>query len=599
MDALVQNGHLMVTLCLLLASAVLMHALFWQDYSLEYAANYTDKYLSTFYRLTAFWAGQAGSMLFWALVITVTGTLFTLTKGYQKLSSQTKLWFWVFYHPVNAFFTLLLAVYSNPFIMQNPAPLDGNGLNPLLQNPGMIIHPPLLFIGYGVFLVPACLALAQHTHCDGEGEIAWHSATRGFLMTAWVFLTAGIMLGAWWAYMELGWGGYWAWDPVENSSLVPWLLATACLHTVLVERRSKKLVRFNVFLISLTTISTFFATFLVRSGVIDSVHAFGRGSVGTPLLTLVCVTLLLCSFIAVSSPRKGEALSDITSREGLLAIMSWFLIAIAAIISLATVWPILSKAFSNSPVGLDAHFYNRVCLPLAAIVLLLLACCRLVMWNKTRFTQPLSTLLILSFVASGLLLWYFGYQEPTAILATSACVAILLGLSSRLFSKERRAIPLGAWGAHLGLTLCALGIAFSGPYSQEKNLYLAEGESVQFRNYTLRLEHLGQEDGAGYSALLARIQVFSDGKLMGVLQPERRMYEKFGDMQFSEVDTIPSLLNELYVSLLGLTSEKKILVRFSIKPLVNWLWIGSFLMSIFPLLALAKKKKQNQETDND
>ena len=289
--ALIEKVHWAITGALSLAAALLLHALFWNDFSLVYVASYTDRVLPAFYRLTAFWAGQPGSMLFWAFSVAISGSIFALTPAYKRLTPATRLWYWGFFYAIMAFFALILSCWSNPFEMQSPVPPDGNGLNPLLQNPGMIFHPPLLFLGYGGFTVPACLALAQSLS-GGEGEDGWHRVTRPVTLLAWAFLTAGIILGMWWAYMELGWGGYWAWDPVENASLIPWLISTAALHTLIVQERRNKLHRVNVALMCLTTISAFFATYLVRSGVVQSVHAFGDGSVGTPLTVFVLGGLL-------------------------------------------------------------------------------------------------------------------------------------------------------------------------------------------------------------------------------------------------------------------------------------------------------------------
>ena len=296
--AFIEKGHILVTGCFLMASAFLLHALYWKDYRLDYVSSYTDNILDLFYRLTAFWAGQPGSMLFWGLTVAVMGSLFALTRNYKSLSGETRLWFWTFFYILTAFFGLILTVWSNPFAMQYPVPADGRGLNPLLQNPGMIIHPPLLFLGYAGFAIPTCLALAEALSGDQENGRPWYVSTRTFMLLAWAFLSAGILLGAWWAYMELGWGGYWAWDPVENSSLIPWLFATATFHTIVVERRRQILRRTNIFLISLTTLSSFFATYLVRSGVIDSVHAFGQGPVGKPLLIFILASLALITAVS-------------------------------------------------------------------------------------------------------------------------------------------------------------------------------------------------------------------------------------------------------------------------------------------------------------
>lgn len=588
---LAEKAHWVVSGALLLASALLLHALFWHDFSLQYVASYTDLILPAFYRLTAFWAGQPGSMLFWALAVALSGSVFACTRSCRSLSPATRLWYWTFFYAIMAFFALILTCWSNPFLMQSPPPADGNGLNPLLQNPGMIFHPPLLFLGYGGFTVPACLALAQALSRGKDSEGAWFRLTRPFIILAWLFLTAGIVLGAWWAYMELGWGGYWAWDPVENASLIPWLMGTASLHTLIVEERRGKLGRVNVIMMSLTTVSAFFATYLVRSGVIDSVHAFGDGSVGTPLTVFVLAGLLITFWVACTAPREGRPLAGLDSREGLLTLVAWVLLALSAIILTATMWPVISKLWATAPRGLDANFYNRVCLPLGALLLVMMAACPWLGWNgglrdKGRFFAVLG-----AFVAAAAVIWTLGYRQPTALLAAAAAIAIALGVVLLLADSAIRRQPasLGALGAHLGMALAALGIAFSGPYTQDKEMFLSKGQSEQVGGYAVTLLDIQDGRQPGYEYIAARLQISRDGKNLGVIAPERRMYDKFGNMQFSEVDVIPGLGNEIYGSLLGLDEDSRVLVKVSVEPLVNWIWIGGALMCLLPLLGLRRR----------
>lgn len=597
---LIEKAHWAVSGSLLVASALLLHALYWHDFSLQYVASYTDLILPVFYRLTAFWAGQPGSMLFWALAVALSGSLFACTRACKLLSPSTRLWYWVFFYGIMAFFALILTNWSNPFLMQDPAPADGNGLNPLLQNPGMIFHPPLLFLGYGGFTVPACLALAQALSGQGGSEGVWFRLSRPFILLAWLFLTAGIVLGAWWAYMELGWGGYWAWDPVENASLIPWLIGTASLHTLIVEDRRGKLGRVNVAMMALTTVSAFFATYLVRSGVIDSVHAFGDGSVGTPLTVFILTGLVITVWVACAAPRRGEPLAGLDSREGFLTLVAWVLLALAVIILTATMWPVISKLWTTAPRGLDANFYNRVCLPLGALLMLMMAACPWLGWggglrNKKAFFAVLG-----GFALSALAIWALGYRQPTALLGAASAVGILLGVAFLLTDKATRsqAASLGALGAHLGMALMALGIAFSGPYTQDKEMLLAKGESATVGGYTAKLLEIQDGRRPGYDFIAARLQISKDGKDLGLVVPERRMYDKFGNMQFSEVDVIPSLGNEIYASLLGLDEDLRVLVKVSVEPLVNWLWIGGTLMCLLPLLGLRRRKAAGPAKDD-
>ncbi|WP_297259724.1 cytochrome c biogenesis protein CcsA [uncultured Desulfovibrio sp.] len=594
---LVEKVHWGVSLCLLVASACLLHALYWQDYSLKYVADYTDNVLHLFYRLTAFWAGQPGSMLFWALAVGIMGSIFACTGGYRRLKDTTRLWFWTFFLVIMAFFALLLCVWNNPFIMLDPAPADGNGLNPLLQNPGMIFHPPLLFLGYGGFAIPTCLALAQALSRQPD-ETRWFDLARPITLLAWAFLTAGIVLGMWWAYMELGWGGYWAWDPVENASLVPWLVGTAALHTAIVEKRRGRLTRFNVLLMGLTTLSTFFATFLVRSGVIESVHAFGSGSVGFPLGIFVTAGLVLSIGIALLSPAGRRASSDgerktrlIPAEDTLLAV-AVLLLVMAVIILNATMWPVTTSLFSTASMGLEASFYNRVILPLGAAMLLLLAYCPWLVQGR-RLARGI---VLLGAAGSAALLWLLGYRNVVALLTTAGVVGFLLGLLLRAASTPLRQLPrrVGALGLHLGLALMALGIAFSGPYKQEADHSFAPGDSMTIGDVTVTLKNLFEGTQPGYHFLEAQLEVRRVDAVIGELTPQRRIYDKFGNMQFTEVDVIPGLGNEVYASLLGLDQEGRAYVKISLEPLVNWLWIGGTLLCLFPLLMLRRRPDQRR-----
>lgn len=595
----IEKIHYIISGTILLASAILLHALYWQDFSLQYVASYTDRVLPLFYRLTAFWAGQPGSMLFWALSVALSGSIFALTGSYKRLSSGARLWYWVFFYAIMAFFALVLTAWSNPFLLLNPVPADGNGLNPLLQNPGMIFHPPLLFWGYGGFTVPACLALAQGLAGRGNDE-SWFRLTRPFIILSWVFLTAGIVLGAWWAYMELGWGGYWAWDPVENASLIPWLIATAALHTLIVEDRRGKLTRVNVLMMALTTISAFFATYLVRSGVVQSVHAFGDGGVGTPLSLFILAFTVVSVFIASTMPRESESLAGPESREGFLSMVAWVLPAMAVIILMATMWPVISKIWTETPSGLDATFYNRVCLPLGVLLMIMMAVCPWVGWKGgIRDKKKLYTVLGV-FVACLVGVWAAGYRQPLALVATAASAAAIAGIILLLSDANvrRQSGIWGALGTHLGMALLAIGVAFSGPYTESKDMTLAKGKTDQVGQYSVTLMDIESGGRPGYEYLAATLRIKEGDKELGVLKPERRIYEKFGSMQFSEVDVIPSLGNELYASLLGLDEEMQVLVKVSIEPLVNWLWIGGTLMCLLPLAGL-RRRVRNKDADAD
>ncbi len=596
--ALVEKASIGVTTGHILASLILLYALITYDFSVDYVAGYTDLTLPLFYRLTAFWAGQAGSLLFWALMIAICGAAFQLTQTYREFSDETKQWYWVFYCFIMAFFSFLLVTSQNPFTTTFPAPSDGRGMNPLLQNPGMIIHPPLLFLGYGGFTIPSCLALAQALSKSAHEERPWHEVSRPFIMTAWIFLSAGILIGAWWAYMELGWGGYWAWDPVENASLLPWLIATAALHTMIIEQRRNKLHRTNIFLMALTTITAFFATYLVRGNVVDSVHAFGSGGAAVPLLLFVVISTIVSFIIAlVAKKQNTNSLAGVETREGFLFFTAWILIAMTVIILLATLWPRISLLWSEQAVGLDAKFYNQVCLPLFTIIVAMLTVCPYLGWNggivekKNLFVVAF---VILANIASSFI---FGYANFLALLASAVSVGVIVSSLIQMVNARHYAPKLAAHGVHLGLALIALGVTFSSAYKIEVDMDLKKGESAQLGAYVVTLNELYEGRAPTFDFLEAELIISKDGKAIGTVSPQKRIYHKFGNQAFSEVGTMPSLTNEIYASLFGLENSNTAVLRVSSNPLVNWIWIGSFLLCLFPFLALEIKKRREEDKE--
>lgn len=590
----IRNAHWLLCGAILLASALLLHALFWEDYRLEYVASYTDSILPIFYRLTAFWAGQPGSMLFWALCCALVGLFFMLGKAYKCLSPRCAMWFWTIFYMNMGFFCLVLTCWSNPFLILSPAPLDGQGLNPLLQNPGMIFHPPLLFLGYALFSVPACVALAQCLAPNSTNikAFSWYKITRPYILLAWIFLSAGIILGAWWAYMELGWGGYWAWDPVENASLLPWLIASACLHILAIENASGKLARVSSALMAFSVISAFFATYLTRSGVIQSVHAFGDGGVGTPLLLFILAFSIFALWAVFSAPRTGKSLAQPLSREGALVLCAWIFLAMTVIIALATIWPVITRFVLSKSMGLEASFYNRVCLPLGAGLLLLLCICTWLGWNGGLLSLKKFYATCAAFIISLAAIWLAGYRQPLTLITAACSIAALCTICLHLcrVTSWRQTWRLSAYGAHLGMALLAIGVAFSAAYTTDKEMLLSRGQSEKIGSYTVTLSAVSDGSNPGYDYLRASLKISSEGKELGELNPERRIYAKFGDMQFSEVDVISSLSQDIYASLLGMDEDYKVLVKISLEPLVNWIWIGGALLCLLPLFGIWGKR---------
>jgi cytochrome c-type biogenesis protein CcmF len=587
---LVERGQIVAAAGVVFSSLLLLVALTSRDYSFRYVYDNVDNALTFVYTLTAFWGGREGSMLFWELIIAVSGVIFVYTPGYRTLAPRTKLFFWMFFLTVQSFFLLLLTGWSNPFIEIVPAPADGRGLNPLLRNPGMIFHPPLLFFGFAGYTIPAACALAA---CIAGEQKSWIKICRNWNILAWVFLTAGIVLGGWWSYMELGWGGYWAWDPVENASLIPWFAGTALLHTAIIEARRNALQRTNVFLMSLTFLLCIFSTYLTRSGVIDSLHSFGESAVALPLFWSMVVWLVFTLMAVFLGERHTHrALSDFLSRQGMLVITAWFLLALGLVVTLGTMWPVISRLWTTQPMGLDANFYNRVCLPFMAVLVLLFCYCPWLGWKgglrNTKGLIIVTATLVLAFIG----FFAMGITKPLAALTASASVAAMVGIVTLFVLNPAMRTSRQSWGAygiHLGLVLLALGIAFSGPYKVEQEFILAEGEIARIDGYDITYHSVVEDSTSELKArATATLTVAKDGRELGTLRPDKRIYVNFERQQFAEVATIFSLGDEVYATLLGFTEDHKASFKISINPLVNWVWIGGTILCLMPLLVLRR-----------
>ena len=597
-DALgfIERGQIVAAGGVVFSSVLLLVALASRDYSFMYVYDNVDNALSFIYTLTALWGGREGSLLFWELIIALSGVLFVYTPGYKTLAPKTRLFFWMFFLTIQAFFLLLLTGWSNPFIELIPAPADGRGLNPLLRNPGMIFHPPLLFLGFAGYAIPAACALAASI--AGE-EKSWIKVCRNWNILSWVFLTAGIVLGGWWSYMELGWGGYWAWDPVENASLIPWFAGTAVLHTSIIEARRNALQRSNVFLMSLTFLLCIFSTYLTRSGVIDSLHTFGESPVAIPLFWGQIIWLAVTLMVTFMSERQTQrSLSDFLSRQGMLVITAWFLLALGMVVTLGTMWPVISQIWTTQTMGLDANFYNRVCLPFLAVLVLLFCYCPWLGWKggvrNMKGIIGVTVVLVGSFVG----FYSMGITKPLATLTAAASVAAMAGIVMLfiLYPAMRNARrSWGVYGIHLGLVLMALGVAFSGPYKIEGEFILDEGETAQIGSYEVKYLSMVEDRTDELRArATTTLEVSKDGEILGLMQPDKRIYKNFEQQQFAEVSTIFSLGDEVYSTLLGFTEDEKASFKISVNPLVNWIWIGGTLMCLLPLLVLTRIRRPEE-----
>lgn len=621
-----RRAHTLVFGFLTGASAILTAAFIRNDFSLVYVAGHSELALPFFYRLTGFWAGQEGSLLFWAWSVSLGGLLFGRSRVRRRLSPATDRWFWSFFLLILAFFLLLLGAWSNPFLAYAAPPADGAGMNPMLQHPGMIFHPPLLFLGYGGFTVPACLGLAQMVAGEGQGairsmrrtsegtgEVHWAAASRPFILAAWLFLSAGIILGGWWSYMEFGWGGYWAWDPVENASLVPWLVATAYLHTAVIENSRSKLGRVNVLLMALTMISALFATYIVRGNVVKSIHAFGDSAAGVPLLLFVLFLTAVSLWITIRGTRRGEALAGPFSREGLLLLVAWVMLTLAVVVLTATLWPVVSRLWSDAPQGFKPEFYNTSCLPFFVLLAAMLVFCPWLSWKGGIKDTGMMPVLLLLLLGTGFALFLLDIDRPVALAGAATAISIpasLVLLFGRNPSLRKLPRAVAAHGVHLGFALMVLGVSFSGPYKVEETLRLKSGQAYRLGEYVITLRGVtggnSLEHGVGslrreadgravmepsYIWEEAELAVTRNGRDAGTLRPQIRIYAAMPGRPFTEAHTVFSLGTQLYASLMGLDRER-VEVRVSLNPLVNWIWIGGFALCLFPFLGMRGRSRE-------
>lgn len=591
-----ENAALAAFVFVTLAAVVMIYALVTRNFQIEYVARYTSRSLSIPYTLTAFYAGQEGSLLFWSWLL----TLFTSVVVLQNKRKNREFMPHVILvlTLVILFFTFLMSFSTNPFKMLDFMPADGRGLNPLLQNPGMIFHPPALLIGYVGFTVPFAFALAALM--TGKLDSTWIKTTRRWTLTAWAFLTAGNLLGMEWSYVELGWGGYWAWDPVENASFIPWILATAYLHSVMIQEKRGMLKVWNMVLIIFTFIMTIFGTFITRSGLIASVHSFGGSTLGWFFLFFLLLVLFISLSLLIfrlSHLKSKNELDSLLSRESSFLINNLLFVGIAFTVLWGTLFPIISEAVRGVKLTVGAPFYNSVVTPIGLALLLLTGLCPIIAWRKTtlkRFGGKLLLPLIVSgAAAAGLFILDIRSLYP--LVTFSFCIFVGFNLLMEFFTgtRTRHAVfsenyinafwnlvtknkrRYGGHIVHLGVVLIFLGFGGS-VFNVEKQVTLKQGDSFKIKNYTLRFDALSSYPTASRQKVVATLTVLNDEHPVGVVSPEKSLY-RGQDQPTTDVAIHTNYKEDLYVILAG---HEKGLATFKVlvQPLVVWIWIGGGIM---------------------
>jgi len=582
----------------LIAAVVLAVALVRHDFSFQYVAAHTNRTLSTPYALSAFWGGQEGSLLLWLLVLTGYGALAVAVN--RRLLRDLTVWVVPVLAGIATFFSFMLVVISSPFRTQ-VAPLDGNGLTPSLQNPYMVAHPPMLYLGYVGLSIP--FAFAAGALLSGRTDERWIVATRRWTLAAWTFLGFGQLLGAHWAYVEVGWGGYYAWDPVENAALMPWLAATAFLHSVMIQERKGMLKVWNMVLVALAFELSIFGTFLTRSGVVNSIHSFSKSPIGSWFLAFVVVsTLFSVGLIMWRLPllKARTKLESALSREATFLYNNLLLVALCLTVLWGVLFPIVTQAFRGETRTIGRPYYDFFLRSFGLPLLLLMGIGPLIAWRKTSFRTLLRTLAIPIAVTAvcGLLLVVAGagssrpgliaYTFSAFVLATIVLELVrgtrAVGSVFTLISRNRR--RYGGYIVHAAIVLLAIGIAGSSAYGSTVERRLTPGQSMTISGYTLTLRDVQRTRVPNVTETRAVFDV--KGRWNGTLSSGDNQY--FNPPEPSrEIGLKTSWLRaeDLYVIADDVNLKTKVVyVKVLVKPLVNLIWIAGIVFLIGSAVAL-------------
>ena len=598
------------------AAFALVWAAFTNDYSITYILEHTNRALPAGYKFAALWSGQEGSLLLWALLLGTYGFILRLT---HKTDVKLYAYAGTILASIQLFFLLILNFAAPPFaVYTGPPRADGNGLNPLLQYPEMVIHPPSLYLGYVGMAVPFCFALgALMMRYPGE---KWIRITRGWTMVSWLFLTCGILLGMHWAYAVLGWGGYWGWDPVEDASFMPWLTGTAFLHSVMMQEKKGMMKGWNVWLIFTTFLLTMLGTLLTRAGLVSSVHAFAQSSIGTWFVVFMGITLAVCIFTYILQRDHLKAehqVESLVSRESSFLFNNLVLLVLCFVILWGTMYPVISEYVIGSKVTMSAPWYNRVAIPIGLFLLFLTGVGPLLPWRSTtlksirrNFILPIIALWVAVILAIALGVNpikdnQFDSGNFYALVSFALCASVLTAIVSEfirgglvitrqtgknLFASiylltRRNTRRYGGYLIHIGVVIIFVGLAGSAfDRSQESELGLHD--KLVIAPYTIEEVGATQDDNANYMSQWALLNVSKDGKPAFQMTAEKRLYHATNQPQ-TMVSIHSTPWWDLYVVYEGENpSTSQPIIKAFIKPLVGWIWFGWILVVFGTIVAM-------------
>jgi cytochrome c-type biogenesis protein CcmF len=585
-----------------IAFGCLVQAFMANDFSVAYVAHHSNTHLPDLYRFAAVWGGHEGSLLLWILMLSGWGMAVAVFS--QRLPDAMVARVLGVLGLVTIGLMAFVLFTSNPFDRLLPAPAQGRDLNPLLQDPGLVFHPPMLYMGYVGFSVAFAFAIAALL--AGQLDAAWARWSRPWTTAAWVFLTLGIALGSWWAYYELGWGGWWFWDPVENASFMPWLVGTALIHSLAVTEKRGSFKNWTV-LLAITAFSlSLLGTFLVRSGVLTSVHAFAsdpRRGVFILILLAVVVgsSLSLFAWRAAQAEKLGaggtaEGQFSLISRETLLLMNNVLLVVACGSVLLGTLYPLIIDALNLGKLSVGPPYFNAVFVPIMVPLLVLVAVGPIARWKHAELKEMLARLrlaLLVAVIAGVALPILMGGWTPMTglglLLAAWITTSILIQIRDRMKTGKPPAAYWGMQLAHLGLAVFVVGVTMVGGFQAEKDVRMGPGDTVEVGGYTFRFVGVKQAPGPNYKAFVGDVELLKDGKLEKMLHPEKRNYFS-SSMPMTEAAIDASLTRDVYVSLGEPLDGGAWAVRVYYKPFVDWIWGGCILMAIGGLVAMADRR---------
>ena len=616
-----RNAGMAVFALVTIAAACLEYFFFSNDFSSAYVVEHSNRALPAYYKFAALWSGQEGSLLLWTFLLSTYAflVLFLNRKKHPELMPYVGVVLagtQVFFLTVNNFVATpfrMLGNLDSSGAMRLAAISDGHGMNALLQYPEMVIHPPMLYLGYTGFTIPFAFALAALLgRYPGE---KWIHITRRWTMIAWCFQSVGILLGAHWAYAVLGWGGYWAWDPVENASILPWITGTAFLHSVMMQEKRGMMKVWNVWLVFTTFMLCILGTLLTRSGVVSSVHAFAQSSIGGWFVGFLIVTFVVC-FAAYWKNRdylrSDNQLDSLVSRESSFLFNNLVLLAACFAILWGTLFPVISEWAQGSKISVGPPFFNKVTVPIALFLLLLTGVGPLLAWRKTsfdalrrNFAWPLS-----GGLAAGIIAFIFGFRDVYSLMCLILGVFVTLTISSEFYrgarvisSRDgsniftaigeltmRNTRRYGGYIVHFGMVLIFVGIA-GIPFNKDIQKDMGVGDTLHIGSYTILCQNLDAVNNDNYESERATLEVFKDGRSAMMLYPERRFYLA-SQVTDSKVAVQSSPLRDLYIVYAGRSPESgKPVIHAYLQPLVKWIWFGGIVLVLGTLLALLPNRK--------